>query len=92
MKVEDILKVKPKEIEALINQFRPIFNATIDAASPIIYQFVERTAFAIAEVKMKTIEKYESAGFSRDDAINLVMNEWYAMARSLRNVGNTRTK
>ncbi len=34
--------------------------------------------------RIRSVNILESNGFSRDDAINLVMDEWYAMARNAR--------
>ena len=73
--------------------FRPVIKkaiSTIKEYGPEIYDVAEKIVLATAELRIKQIQKYEEGGFSREDAINMTMDEWYAMARMARNMSGNK--
>jgi hypothetical protein len=67
--------------------YRPIVQkaaAAIKSYGPEIKDLFSGIALGLADIKIETIKKYEDAGFTRDEAISLVQDEWYAIGRAIR--------
>ncbi len=86
MEAKEILELM--ELEA---EFRPVFKRGLEiirSYGPDLNELVLNMSIAIAENKMAVIGKYEAAGFSREEAIMLVQDEWFAIARGAKAIGN----
>ena len=86
MKAEDLNTIFTMLDEA--ENYRPVVLRCVDILNsygPIFKQLGLDTALAVADIKMAVIAKYEAAGFTREQAIDLCMDEWYAFAKAARN-------
>ncbi|RPH75908.1 hypothetical protein EHM76_00540 [bacterium] len=81
MKAEDM---KAEEIAQIF--------AILKGYGPDLKELLLGMSLAIAENKRSVIATYQEKGFSREDAIMLVQDEWYALARGIRTAIAVRRK
>ena len=68
--------------------YRPVVLQCVDILNsygPIFKQIGMDIALGVTDIKIATIAKYEAHGFTREQAIDLCMDEWYAFAKAARN-------
>ena len=78
--IEGLLTGDTEEVKALST----VVMTIIDAISPDVKKLVADMALGMIDIKIAQIEKLKGAGFSHDEAILMVQDEWYAMQRALR--------
>jgi len=86
MEAKDLLGIL--ELEPV---FRPVVKKAVEILKtygPDIHDLVRSMEMGITEIKIDQVKKIEAAGFSRDDALLLVQDEWFAIARALRNTNS----
>jgi hypothetical protein len=81
MNLEEFIKIleEPESLQPIVNQAKKV----IDLYAPEINSIMDRALMAICESKVKVIRYYESEGFTKDDALLLVMDQWYGIARAM---------
>lgn len=82
MKANDI-----KEIFDDIDTYKSIFEIMIRESTV----YVDRLADYITDTKIKQIKRYQDAGFSREEAILLVIDSANSISKSLNNIKNNQT-
>lgn len=86
-----------KLIAALMEQeaeIRPVIKKGLEiikSYGPDLKDLFGGVTEAMADLRINVIRKYEAAGFTREEAILLTMDEWFAMARVSRSM-NTKNK
>lgn len=78
------------EVESL----RPAVIRGVDILNsygPIVKQVMLDSSIAVADVKCATIKHLISKGFTRQEAIDLCMDEWYAFVRAGRSLNSTKS-
>jgi hypothetical protein len=84
-KVTEILEAMEAEAE-----FRLVIKRGLEIVKsygPDLKELVRGVASGMADIKIEMIHKYEANGFTREEAIFLVMDEWFAIARNARTGG-----
>ena len=91
------MKTDIEEIMVKLNMaedFRPIITKGIEILNsygPEFKKLVANMTLAVADIKMDTIKKYQDNGFTRQEAIDLCMDEWYAIAKAARNIQSNKS-
>ena len=90
---EDLKKVAEflgmiDEIETLAEEVKPLAERAVGLlcshVGPLLRQLSLPFALGITSIKIEQIKLLEGAGFSREDAIVLVQDEWYALSANAR--------
>lgn len=79
-KVKEILEMMEAEAE-----FRPVIKKGLEiikSYGPDLKDLFRGIILGTVDLKIEAIAKCESAGFTREEAIFLVMDEWFAVARN----------
>ena len=82
MDIKEILELMEAEAE-----FRPIIKKGLEIVKsygPDLKDLFRGIILGSAELKITAILLYEATGFTREEAIFLVMDEWFAIARNAR--------
>lgn len=83
--------IKEKELQELVEilseaeSFRPIVRQAVDfvkAFCPEIREIPEAFCEWLVKNRIKHVEMYEKAGFSRDDAITMTLDDVFAARRA----------
>ena len=85
MDTKDILEMMEMEAE-----FRPLIKRGLEilgSYGPDLRELARGIILGTVDLKMEAIQKYEAAGFTREDAMFLVMDEWFAIARYAKTAG-----
>ena len=82
--IEGLLTGHTEEIKEEIKDLLAEVMDMIDAISPEIKKMATGMLLGMTDIKIAQIEKLKGAGFSHDEAILMVQDEWYAMQRALR--------
>lgn len=58
----------------------------VDLLIPEIYPYLERSVDGITDLKIRAIERYEAAGFSREDAIFITVSTHKDIIKSIQEI------
>ena len=76
------------ETISMLDDVKPLVQSaikSIQAYGPEVREFFGGMQMAIVEMRIDAIKRYESAGFTREEAIYMTMDEWFAYRRLLSN-------
>ena len=74
------------ELFSVLDDVKPAIKAaikSIQAYGPEIKEFLNGIQLGIVDMRINAIRKYEAEGFTREEAIFMTMDEWFAYRRSL---------
>lgn len=83
MQIEDIAMLKE-----MVMTCRPLieeFIETLVEYGPALDVLLRRIAFAHCDIRIATIHRYMDAGFEKNEAILLMIDESYAIREALKN-------
>ena len=84
MKMNEVLSMlleSPEELKPIVEQAKKV----IDLYAPEIQTLLKRINATIREMKVDSILYYEKQGFTRHEALLLVLDQWQVIAESLKN-------
>lgn len=91
------MKTDIAEIMAMLDvaeDFRPVIIKGIEILNsygPEFKKLAMNITLSVADMKMATIKKYEDNGFTRQEAMDLCMDEWYAIVKAARNIKSNKS-
>ena len=81
------------EILSEAEAFRPVVRSlldTIKSFGPEIEELPKIGIKWVVERRIESVKRYEEAGFSREDAVTMTLDDVWAFRRSLNKVKNTK--
>ncbi|MCK5615304.1 hypothetical protein KAR91_76275 [Candidatus Pacearchaeota archaeon] len=79
------------EILSDVEEYRPLINAGVKALKsfgPEIDDLLRTMVFAAADIKMAVIQRYVDNGFTKEEAILLVLDSEASLQKSLNNINS----
>ena len=79
------------EVLSDVEEYRPLITKGIEALKsfgPELDDLLRTMVFASADIKMAVIQHYVNNGFTKDEAILLVLDSGASLQKSLNNINN----
>jgi len=86
MELKEVLEIMEAEAE-----LRPIIKKGLEiikSYGPDLKNLLQGIIFGSVDLKMAAIARYEANGFTREEAMFLVMDEWFAIARNAKTINS----
>jgi hypothetical protein len=86
MELEEVIGMMEAEAE-----LRPIIKKGLEllkSYGPDLKDLMRGIVLGSVDLKMEAIARYEANGFTREEAMLLVMDEWFAIARNTKTINS----
>jgi len=73
----------------MVGEFKPIVTKSIKilkSYGPEVKELMTDMVMATVDMKIAIIKKYKAEGFTKQEAIDLCMDQWYQIAKAARNI------
>lgn len=84
-----------EEVKEAVNEFRPIITESVNlllSFGPEFYKIAERVNFGVADLQAATFKRHMDNGFTREEAMRLIINTRDNYKEILSKVSNGKSK